>query len=113
MIETPEQKSQQTPETEHQPARKPLEQLGGLWQRIKAAFTAHPAEAGETYSQHLLFTVGMAFRLIACSVVLIIHGIFPFLCCHTASKKMKRCQAVVAERAKMTGCPAENAPKAE
>lgn len=113
MIETPEQKPQIQTDTEHQPARKPLEQLACVWHRLKRAFTEHPAEAGETYVQHLLFTVGMAFRLLATSVVLIIHGIFPFMCCHTASKKMKRCQAVMADRAKMTGCPEENAPKAE
>lgn len=109
-MDTPEKIPQ---EIEHQPARKPLAQAGNLWQQVKAAFTEHPAEAGETYGQHLIFTVGMALRLLATSVVLIIHGIFPFMCCHTASQKMKRCQAVMAERAKMTGCPDANAPTRE
>lgn len=113
MTETPEQKTDASTDRAHQPARKPLEQVGCVWQKIKDAFTKHPAEAGETYGQHLMFTVGMALRLLVTSMVLIIHGIFPFMCCHTASQKMKRCQAVMADRAKMTGCPEENAPKAE
>lgn len=113
MNETTDQKPQETSEMTQQPGPQPLAQLGCLWQRIKDAFTKHPAEAGETYGQHLLFTLGMALRLLATSAVLIIHGLFPFMCCHTASRKMKRCQAVMAERAKMTGCPDENAPKAE
>jgi len=111
MSEATDQKPQDTPETTHQPARKPLARLGSLWQCAKSAFTQHPAEAGETYLQHLLFTLGMALRLLVTSVVLIIHGLFPFVFCHTASRKMKRCQAVMAERAKMTGCPEENAPQ--
>ena len=109
--ETPHSTPPQPPE--HQPERSPVETAKALLQRAKAAFTEHPAEAGESYGQHLLFTVGMAFRLIVCSFVLIIHGIFPFMCCHSASRKMKKCQSVMAERAKMTGCPEENAPKAE
>ncbi len=89
------------------------EKAQALYVRTKAAFTEHPAEAGESYGQHLWFSISMAGRLLACSVVLLIHGLFPFMCCHTASQKMKKCQSVMTERAKMTGCPEENAPKAE
>lgn len=89
------------------------EKAQALYVRTKAAFTEHPAEADESYGQHLWFSISMAGRLLACSVVLLIHGLFPFMCCHTASQKMKKCQSVMTERAKMTGCPEENAPKAE
>jgi uncharacterized protein YjeT (DUF2065 family) len=105
---------QQPPMTE-QPDRlaNAKEKAQALYMRTKAAFTEHPAEAGESYGQHLWFSISMAGRLLACSVVLLIHGLFPFMCCHTASQKMNKCQSVMTERAKMTGCPEENAAKAE
>lgn len=68
-----------------------------------AAFTDHPREAGESYWQHLCFTVGMAGRLFACCFLLIIHGILPFTLTHAASAKMKKCQHILAERAARTG----------
>jgi len=114
MTDTIDQKPQDNPpEMAQQPARKPLEQLAALGRRVREAFTRHPADAGETYWQHLLFTLCMAGRLLLTSAILIIHGLFPFLFCHTASGKMKHCQAVMAERARKTGCPEESAPQAE
>jgi len=45
----------------------------------------HLDEAGETYLQHLLFTFKAAGILIASGVVLVIHGLLPFLLTHVAS----------------------------
>jgi hypothetical protein len=66
------------------------------------AFTAHPAQANETYLEHLAFTLRMAARLFFCAAALLVHGIFPFLCTHTASTKMKKCQSILSDRAAMT-----------
>jgi hypothetical protein len=68
-----------------------------------AAFTDHPRQAGETYWQHMCFTVGMAVRLWVCSFLLLLHGILPFTLTHAASNRMKTCQKILAERAARTG----------
>lgn len=68
------------------------------------AFTAHPAEAGESYGAHLWFTLKMAGHLVACAVLLVIHGLFPFLCTHSASKRMQHCQSVLTGRQDKTSC---------
>lgn len=66
------------------------------------AFTNHPRLANESYFQHLCFTVGMASRLMFCSIALIIHGLFPFLCEHTASDKLASCNKILDARAQKT-----------
>ncbi len=68
-----------------------------------SAFTEHPRQAGESYWQHLLFTMGMASRLGACCFLLIIHGILPFTLTHAASDRMKKCQRILADRSARTG----------
>jgi hypothetical protein len=51
------------------------------------SFKEHPAEAGETYGQHLWFTLCMSLRLIAVAISLFIHGLLPFLFRRTASSQ--------------------------
>lgn len=68
-----------------------------------SAFTDHPRQAGETYWQHLCFTLGMAGRLCVCCLLLIIHGLLPFTLTHSASSRMQKCQKILAERAARTG----------
>jgi hypothetical protein len=53
-------------------------------------FTQHPEATGETYLQHLVFTVRMAARLVVVGIVLLLHGIFPFLFTRTASHQLDR-----------------------
>ncbi len=53
------------------------------------AFTEHPHETGETYVQHLWFTVRMAGRFIYTTTVLMIHGLFPFLLTKAASTQIE------------------------
>jgi hypothetical protein len=75
------------------------------WQKAKRAFTDHPAEVEENYFEHLLFTLGMAFRLIYAGVALIIHGIFPFLFTRTASHHVMALYGIMRKRRpKDTGC---------
>jgi hypothetical protein len=52
-------------------------------------FTEHPEETGETYLQHLWFTTKMAARFLYALVVLVIHGMFPFLLMRTASRQIE------------------------
>jgi hypothetical protein len=42
-------------------------------------FTQHPKEQGMTYFGHLLFVLKNFSILLACTCVLIVHGVFPFV----------------------------------
>jgi len=63
--------------------------LRHLQGQIKKQFTQHPGEGGETYTQHLWFTLRMTTRILYCAVTLLIHGIFPFLLKRTTSRQME------------------------
>lgn len=56
-----------------------------LGSEINRAFTEHPHDAGETYWGHLWFTTTMSARFLCTTIVIMIHGIFPFLLTRTAS----------------------------
>lgn len=56
---------------------------------VERAFTEHPQETGETYGQHLWFTVRMAGRFLYTTTVLMIHGLFPFLLTKAASSQIE------------------------
>jgi hypothetical protein len=62
-------------------------------------FTRHPREAGESYGEHLRFTLMMTGRLLKCAIALPLHGLFPFLFVTTASDEMKRIQVILKSRA--------------
>lgn len=65
---------------------------------VERAFTEHPHETGETYLQHLWFTVKMGGRLFYTTVVLTIHGLFPFLLVKTASRQIERVYGIMRAR---------------
>lgn len=67
--------------------------------KIACAFRDHPQEAGENYFQHLSFTLGMAARLLWTAILLLLHGLFPFMLCRAASDRMKHCQEILIKRA--------------
>lgn len=52
-------------------------------------FTAHPTSVKMTYLTHCLGALKIGVKLLLAGVGVIIHGIFPFLCCETASKTVK------------------------
>jgi Family of unknown function (DUF6356) len=66
---------------------------------FKKLFIDHPEQGGETYTQHLAFTTRTTVELLSIAVALFIHGIFPFLFETTASRGIKRLNAIVAARA--------------
>jgi uncharacterized NAD(P)/FAD-binding protein YdhS len=53
------------------------------------SFTQHPEATGETYLQHLWFTIKMSVRFAYTSSVILLHGVFPFLCVRTASNQIE------------------------
>lgn len=42
-------------------------------------FTSHPKKKGETYLQHMKFTVRVASRMTLSSVFFLVHGFLPFV----------------------------------
>ena len=69
-----------------------------LKEQIEKAFTEHPHQTGETYLQHLKFTAGMTGRLVYTSIVLLTHGIFPFLFMKTASLQIEKLYGIMKSR---------------
>lgn len=53
---------------------------------MKNWFTEHPHSVGETYWQHLWFSLRSAVALFVASLAAVIHALCPFLCMSTASK---------------------------
>lgn len=67
-------------------------------EEAERAFTEHPHETGETYFQHLWFTIRMAGRFAFVSLVVLIHGIFPFLFVRTASRQIEIVYGIMKRR---------------
>jgi uncharacterized protein YjeT (DUF2065 family) len=74
------------------------EKLKELSDEVEQAFTEHPQEAGETYWQHLWFTLTMSLRLTFAGLVLVIHGLFPFLLTKSASNQVEYLYRVMKTR---------------
>lgn len=78
------------------------EQLETLLRKARTecqlAFTEHPRLTGETYWQHLWFTLTMSARFIYVTVVLSIHGLFPFLLTRAASHQIEVVYAIMKTR---------------
>lgn len=52
----------------------------------RISMTAHPAQVGESYFQHLGAAAGFGVRMIAGGLACLVHGILPFLCTTTGSR---------------------------
>lgn len=74
------------------------EKVAQLKEELEKAFTDHPAETGETYLQHLWFTIRMSARFLVTSIVMLTHGVFPFLFCRTASKQVEQVYRMMRRR---------------
>ena len=57
-----------------------------LFTKIKEKFIAHPRQLGESYFKHLLFTFSMGACLLLALVILLLHGIFPFILNNVSSE---------------------------
>lgn len=69
-----------------------------LSQEVNRAFTEHPHDTGETYWQHLWFTIKMAGRFLYAILVLMIHGLFPFLLTRAGSQQIERIYRIMKSR---------------
>lgn len=75
------------------------EQLEKTRAEVVRLFLEHPRATGETYPQHLKFTVVMSSRFLLCWAALLIHGVFPFLFTKTVSNQMEKIYAIMKKRA--------------
>ena len=71
--------------------------------------TRHLRDADECYFEHLAFTVKVGGVLVASAVVIVIHGLLPFLFTHTGSKML--CRLNEDMTARRTHCEAKRAAK--
>lgn len=69
-----------------------------LREEVNRAFTEHPHDTGETYWQHLWFTTRMCGRFLYAVIVLMIHGLFPFLLTRAGSKQIEKIYRVMKTR---------------
>ena len=58
--------------------------------KISEQIAEHLKESGETYFEHLMWTMIMSMRIFYVAIVLLIHGIFPFLLTKSASKRIEQ-----------------------
>lgn len=71
---------------------------GATKNKLYRIFNDHPKDAGETYLQHLLFTLKTSARFIYIAFAIAMHGIFPFLFATTASDQVLRIYEIVIKR---------------
>lgn len=69
-----------------------------LGRELNDAFTKHPHDTGETYWQHLWFTASMSARFLYTTIVIVIHGVFPFLLTRAASDEIERTYRIMKTR---------------
>lgn len=72
--------------------------MRNLWLNVARVFTQHPHDTGESYLQHLWFTLRMATRLFYTLLVLMIHGFFPFLLTRAASMQIEVIYRIIKTR---------------
>ena len=51
-------------------------------------FTEHPRSVGESYGEHLFFTIKIAFYLILTAICAVLHGLFPKILQTTTSDRI-------------------------
>ena len=77
-------------------------QAAKLCGQVNQAFTQHPHETGESYFAHLRFTVAMALRFLLTTLVMLVHGLFPFLLTTAASKQIEAVYRIMRGRVPKT-----------
>lgn len=78
------------------PARK--QKAAELGAEVNRAFTEHPEATGETYWQHLWFTITMCARFVYAMAVLLVHGLFPFLLTRAGSRQIEAIYGIMKSR---------------
>ena len=66
--------------------------------KAKDLFVKHPSQVGETYFEHFIFASKTAKDTAKISCIMILHAVFPFVCEHTASDKLKELNELMQNR---------------
>ncbi len=66
--------------------------------KITPYFTVHPEQTGETYLQHLRFTLMMGLRFLYIGAIIVVHGFLPFLFVRTASNQVIKTYRIMRTR---------------
>lgn len=69
-----------------------------LLTHVAKIFNEHPQSVGETYLQHLWVTAAFSARFFYSGTVVLVHGFFPFLATHTASKQVEKIYTIMKAR---------------
>lgn len=69
-----------------------------LGAEVNRAFTEHPHDTGESYWEHLWFTIRMCGRFLYATTVLMVHGLFPFLLTRAGSTQIERIYRIMKSR---------------
>ncbi|MEM8924535.1 MAG: DUF6356 family protein [Actinomycetota bacterium] len=56
---------------------------------MTSRFTEHPAQVGETYFEHQRVAFGFSRTLFAAAFQAAVHAVCPWLCCTSASDKIR------------------------
>ena len=81
--------------------------ITGFIKKRHESCTKHLDEAGESYLQHLWFTCRMSVRFVAIAIVLVIHGLIPYLFTRTASTQTEKIFRIMKTRRPSYGKSAE------
>lgn len=65
-------------------------------------FTDHPAEVGESYSEHMAYASSVGGRMILAGLACMIHGILPFLFKTNGSTAVARLHNLMMEKRSAT-----------
>lgn len=60
---------------------------------IKQRFTDHPSSVDESYTEHLKIALHFSRELAGASVQAAVHAVFPWVCCSSASGRIKQLHA--------------------
>ncbi|MDX1921786.1 MAG: DUF6356 family protein [Alphaproteobacteria bacterium] len=73
-----------------------------LHNMLDKAFLEHPRLNGESYAQHMAFTLKYGAILLVTAFCLLVHGLIPGLFTHTASNKIKELNSIFEQRRNRT-----------
>ncbi len=72
--------------------------------------TRHPRSVGETYGEHMATAFSFAAALMLASLACLVHGLLPFLCQSTASRRVRALSERMSRRAAAGTSPSAAAP---
>lgn len=80
---------------------------------IASKFTDHPNSVDETYLQHMGVALHFSGSLARASVSALVHAVFPWLCCTSASSRVKQMHHVLTTGARAANAEAQDDLAAE